>query len=94
MQLVLFGDTREGDEVGGRVKNVRQKRCEVLQSCCLELACFEICIPQTILENLDLSILRFCDGQNLVLQDWQGNSPPGTLQHSKDLERWGKSFLK
>lgn len=82
MQVVLSGDRREGEEVKGRLKTVRKKRCEVNTQIQvqaelspavvirLELECFEICIPQTILENLDLSILCFCDGQNLVLQEW------------------------
>lgn len=30
MQWVLFGDTREGDEVRSKVKTVRKKGCEVL----------------------------------------------------------------
>lgn len=69
MQWVLFGDRRERGEVGGKVKTVRRKRCEVLQRCSsLELKRVEISIHQSIPENLDLSILCLCDGQNFSLQ--------------------------
>lgn len=82
MPVVLLGGPREGEEVEGSLKTVRKKRCEVntriqgqaeLSSAVvirLELECFEICIAQTILEKSDLSVLCFCDGKNLVLQEW------------------------
>lgn len=60
----------------------------------LKVKSFGLCLPKTIPENLDLSIWCFCGGQNLVLQEQQGYSPSGTLQHSQNGERWGGSFLK
>lgn len=95
VQWVLFGGRREGGEVGGRVKTVRRKRCEVLQRySSLELKCVEISISQSIPENLDIFVLCLCEGQNLVLYKLQGNSPPRIPQPSQGLEKWSKSFLK
>lgn len=78
MQLSSVCGTRERvkpggkeEKVGGQCTGPGAGRIVVASNVVvwLKLEGFGICLPKTIPENLELSILCFCDGQSLVLQE-------------------------